>query len=54
MKVYVVYLYSVYDKSRTILRIFDTEEKAKEYCEPPEGTIPSGICVVNYKEYEVE
>jgi len=54
MKVYIVYLYYVHDRSREIVKIFDTEEKAKEYCKPEEGTVPSGLCVLNYKEYEVE
>lgn len=52
MKVYI--LYFVYDRLREIVKIFDAEEKAKEYCKPEEGTIPNGMAVVNYKEYEVE
>lgn len=52
MKVYVVYLYYVHDRPREIVKIFDTEEKAKEYCKPPEGTVQ--MCVLNYKEYAVE
>lgn len=53
-KVYICFLYYVHDRSSTILAIFDSEEKAKEYCKLPEGERPSGLCHLNYKEYEVK